>query len=498
MKRILATLLVVAMVFSLAACSSKKDDGNKATSAPSNTTAPTKEEAAPTEEATEAPTEEVTEAPTEEVTEAPTEEPTEAPTEEPTEAPVEQPGNEEGLVDYTSEILANEINLTLWDIAVEGDGNRPAYDAAMADLKAKYPNVTITETVTENEAYKTKIKAAVGANELPDIFFTWAGAFLGDFVEAGKVHCLDANLQKYIDGGELPEAMLGNSTYNGGHYGVPTTMNVVGLFANMDILAGVGYDHIPATAEELEDCCNKLVANGIIPFGCSGKETWCVTEYLEPIIEKTIGAAALNDIMRNGATWNNEGVSTAVTILQGMIQAGYFDPDGIALGNEEVKANFMAGKYAFYQNGTWNCGDFSNAEKVSFNVAVGEFPVMNPANSSLGQLIGGPSDTIAVSEGPNAEAAAEYAVEFGRLICHYGYLLGSGLPAWKVWGDTSAVLPLVAAVSEICANANGYVLFGDNAMPADEANIYLEYVSQVYGMEVDGPTFIAGCAEEIR
>ena len=440
MKRILAVLLVLAMVFSLAACS--KDEDKKPDNNNTNT----------------------------------------------------------GNTTTDSGVLDKEITLTLWDIATEGDGNRPAYDKALADLKAKYPKVTITETVTENNAYKTKIKSAMGANELPDIFFTWAGAFLGDFVNAGKVHCLDAELQPWIDNGEMTAAQLGNSTYNGKHYGVPTTYNIVTLFANMDILASVGYDHSPATMDELNDCCDKLLAQNIIPFGCAGKtdDTWCVTEYLEPIIEKTIGAAALKDIMTFGKTWNNQGVASSVDLLQSMIKKGYFDPDGIALGNEEVKQNFMAGKYAFYQNGSWNCGDFSNAEKVKFTVKAGEFPVVDSANGKLGMLIGGPSDTIAVSEGANAAAAAAYAVEFGRLICHYGYLEGSGLPAWKVWGDTSSVKPLVQQVADICANAVDYVLFGDNAMPADEAAIYLEYVSSVYGGAVSGADFIKGLTSEIR
>ena len=43
-----------------------------------------------------------------------------------------------------------------------------------------------------------------------------------------------------------------------------------------------------------------------------------------------------------------------------MINKGYFDPNGIALGNDEVKANFIAGKYAFYQNGSWNCGEIGS------------------------------------------------------------------------------------------------------------------------------------------
>ena len=449
MKRILACLLVLTMVFSLAACDKKESNDNKTTDAPANTT---------------------------------------------TDAPAASTTNDG---EYVSSILQNAIELSLWDIAVEGDGNRPAYDQAMADLKAKYPNVKIVETVTENEAYKTKIKAAVGANELPDIFFTWAGAFLGDFVDAGKVHCLDDVLKKYVDNGELPEAMLGNSTYGGKHYGVPTTMNVVGLFANMDILASVGYDHIPATKEELVDCCDKLVAKGITPFVCAGKETWCDTEYLEPIMEKTIGATELNDIFRNGKTWNNEGIKTSVATLQEYIDKGYFDPNGIALSNDEAKAKFMQGQCAFYQNGTWNCGDFSNPDNVKFNVSVGEFPVMDSSKSKAGQLIGGPSDTIAVSEGPNAAAAAEYAVEFGRLICHYGYLKGSGLPAWTPWGDLSEVSPLMKTVTEICNKANGYVLFGDNAMSAEIANIYLEYVALVYGKEIDGEGFVNGLVKEI-
>ncbi len=452
MKRILSLLLTLTMIFSLSACSKdeKKNETPVGTDSPSATDVP----------ATNIPTNSET---------------------------------------HSGGILDNDIQLTLWDIAVEGDGNRPAYDRAMEDLMTKYPHVEIIETVTENNAYKTKIKSAVGANELPDIFFTWAGAFLGDFVYAGKVYCLDDVLQKYIDNGEITEAQLENSTYDGKHYGVPTTYNIITLFANMDILAGVGYDHIPATIDELYDCCDKLLAQNIIPFGCSGKidETWCVTEYLEPIIEKTIGSTALKGIMSYGVTWNNPGVASSVDLLQDMIRRGYFDPDGMALGNEEIKANFMSEKYAFYQNGSWNCGDFSNEENVHFNVKAGEFPIVDAENGKLGMLIGGPSDTIAVSAGPNAEAAAAYAVEFGRLICHYGYLKGSGLPAWKVWGDTSEVMPLVKEVAAICDNAVDYVFFGDNALSAEKANIYLEYVQDVYGLEIDGQAFIDGLKSEI-
>ena len=389
------------------------------------------------------------------------------------------------------------ISLKMWCIATESDSNRHSYEAAIEDMKTAYPDITFEWEAFENQSYKTKIKAAVSANEMPDIFFTWSCAFLGDFVAADKVYCLDEAYEKYKS--ELPEVMLGNSTYDGKHYGVPLTMNIVGLFANMDLLKEAGYEEIPGTYEDFIKCCDALKAKKIIPFGCAGKETWCVTEYLESVIEKSAGADTLNDIFLGKSTWNNPDVGSAVDTFQKLIKDGYFDPSGVGLTNDEVKNNFIAGKYAFYMNGTWNCADFANNAEFFPKVKVGEFPVINADKSKLGQLIGGPSDTLAVSaSSPNAARAADYAFELGKLICHYGYLDGCGLPAWTPYGDTSAVNPLTQTVAEIVANADSMVLFGDTAMAADDANTYLSYVDQVYGCQVDGTKFIEGLAKDIR
>jgi raffinose/stachyose/melibiose transport system substrate-binding protein len=413
-------------------------------------------------------------------------------------APAETTAAEAAPAETTADAATGDaITLDMWCIATESDSNRGSYEKAIADMQAAYPNITFNWEAFENESYKTKIKAAVSADELPDIFFTWSCAFLGDFVKAGKVYCLDDEYQNWKD--ELPEVMLGNTTYDGKHYGVPTTMNIVGLFANMDLLKEVGYDEVPGTHEDFIACCDALKAKGIIPFGCAGKETWCVTEYLESVIEKSVGADELNDIFLGRATWNNEGVGKAVDTFQELVTNGYFDPAGIGLTNDEVKANFMAGKYAFYMNGTWNCADFAANDSFKDKVKVAEFPVIDSSKSKLGQLIGGPSDTLAVAaSSPNAEKAAEYAMELGKYICHYGYLDGCGLPAWTPYGDTSSINPLTQAVSEICANAETYVLFGDTAMTADDASVYLDYVAQVYGSEIDGAGFIEGLASDLR
>ena len=391
---------------------------------------------------------------------------------------------------------AEETVLKLWCIATESDANRPAYLQAIADYEAANPGIKIELEAFENESYKTKIKAAMmggDTEDLPDIFFSWSGAFLGEFVNAGRAYCLDDYFKAYE--GQLPESMLSTTTYEGKHFGVPTTFNIVALYANMDLLAEVGYDHVPETYEELTACCDALLAKGIIPFGCAGKETWCVTEYLEPIIIKTIGYEALNKIFAGEATWNDPDIAGAVTTFQEMINKGYFDPAGAALGNDETKANFLAGKTAFHQNGSWNTGAVANG---SIKSGVGLFPVMNAARSSSYQTLGGPSDVLAVcATSKNVDAAAKAAVELGKEICHYNYLNAVGMPAWIPYYDTSSLSPLMVDIAGLVGKCEGLVLFGDTAMAADPAQTYLSYVALVYGGEIDGPGFVAGLTNDL-
>ena len=83
------------------------------------------------------------------------------------------------------------ITLDMWCIATESDSNRHSYEAAIADMTEKYPNITLNWEAFENQSYKTKIKAAVQANEMPDIFFTWLQ----------KALCWTPGLSSSIDAG---------------------------------------------------------------------------------------------------------------------------------------------------------------------------------------------------------------------------------------------------------------------------------------------------------
>jgi raffinose/stachyose/melibiose transport system substrate-binding protein len=392
-----------------------------------------------------------------------------------------------------SSAFADKTPITLWSIAVEGDSNRAAYLAAVDAFNAANPDYEMTMEPTENEAYKTKIKAAMSAGtDLPDIFFTWSMSFLGDFVNAGRVLCLDDVLPEYKD--KLTDTVLANSTYDGKHYGVPLTMNVVTMFANMDLLKEVGCEKVPETYDELIEVCKALKEKDIIPFGVSGKENWCLSEYTEPLLAKTIGAEGLRKCYTGEASWDQPGVIEAMNKFIELKE--YIDPNAAALGNEEVKQAFIDGKYAFYQNGSWNCGDIAN--KAKFEAVACMFPVVDAENSSLYQMIGGPNDTLAVTATcADPAVCAKAAFDLGETISREGNLNGAGLPTWAVDYDTSACNKLSNQVAEMVGLSDGMVLFGDNFLSADAANTYLDYIAQIFAGDIDAEGFAKGLAADL-
>ena len=389
--------------------------------------------------------------------------------------------------------FADDVTLTLWSIATESDSSHQAFVDGIAAFEAEHPGVKIEHVTTENEAYKTKIKAAMSSGEgLPDIFFTWGMGFLGEFVNAGRVYCVDNEYEAYKD--ELPEAMTVNVRYDNKMYGVPYTMSLVTLYANMDLLAQVGYEDIPATYEDMIACCEALKAAGIIPFGVSGKELWCLSEYVEPLVIKSVGGQALRDMYNGEASWNNDGVVKAIEAFQGMVENEYFDPSAAALGNDEVKNNFIAGKYAFYQNGSWNNKDIG--EQAQFTVKAGTFPVLDDS-IPLYSMIGGPNNTLAVTESSeHKDLAVAAAFELARFMSDADYKSGANLPCWAA-DPNAEVNDLIQVAADMAGQAADMVLFGDNFLSADAANTYLDYIEMAWAGDVSPTEYVEGLDNDL-
>ena len=397
----------------------------------------------------------------------------------------------------TTAASTEPVSLTMWSIATESDAFNKPYLQSIADYQTANPNVTIKMETFENESYKTKIKSAVAANELPDIFFSWGGGFSKSFIESGKVFALnDYYTDEYK--AQLPEAALGNVTVDGKYYGVTYATPVSVLFYNRAMFDKYSLK-APTTVDELKNVCQTFIDNGITPFGVSVKDTWVLAMFNDALTLKTAGPSQVKDVLtKTSGSFDSADFLTSATTLKELIDMGAFIDGATGLSNDEASALFYDGTVPMYVTGSWMGGSIMSdaANPADFDAA--PIPVINSSNAKITDFMGGASDTLMVAaSSENTDAAAKAVFEICKGISKYAYLSGAGIAAWKVDYDASSVNPITAKVAELAGGATSFTLWFDTLMEADDAGEYLALLQELYVGNISPEDFTAAMGEQL-
>lgn len=389
-----------------------------------------------------------------------------------------------------------EKTLTMWTIATESDAFHKPYLDAIADFEKSHPGVKINMETFENEAYKTKIKSAVAANELPDIFFTWAGGFSQSFVEGGKVLCLDDYYKKYEK--DLPKAAVINDIYGGKLYGSVTCTPVSVMWYNKEMFKKQGIE-VPKTWDDFKAACKKFVDAGIKPIGSSVKDTWVLAMLHDGLALKSAGPDKLTKALtKQGQSYNDEDFKKAANCIKELKDMKAFVDGAEGISNDEASALFYKEKVPMYFTGSWMGGSIVTDAKKKENFSVAPIPVVNEANANVNNFMGGGSDTLMVSnDTENKDLAAEAAFEITKSVSKYAYLSGAGIPAWNVDYDASSVPELTQEVAKLAANAESYTLWFDTLLSADDAKEYLTLLQSLYSGDLTPDKFVEGMDKQL-
>ena len=149
-----------------------------------------------------------------------------------------------------------------------GEGIRQA--AAERFNKAN-PDSQLQFTAFENDAYKQKIKTAIGAGQAPTLIWGWGGGGLKSYVDAGQVEDLtDWFGQNAAVKDRLFPSSFGPATVNGKIYAMPCeTVAPIILFYNKKVFEKVGVQP-PQSFDEMKALVPKFNAKGIAPFSLAG------------------------------------------------------------------------------------------------------------------------------------------------------------------------------------------------------------------------------------
>lgn len=127
-----------------------------------------------------------------------------------------------------------KLTLALWD-----EYQKPAIQKIVDQYNASQQNVKVEIELTPWGSYWTKLDAAAGSGEAPDVF--WMNTYLPKYVEGDILLPLDELIKRdNIDMGAYVDATVEMSGYNGKQWGMPKGLDSVAVALNLDIFNKYG------------------------------------------------------------------------------------------------------------------------------------------------------------------------------------------------------------------------------------------------------------------
>src|SRR6056297_172963 len=380
---------------------------------------------------------------------------------------------------------------TLWTETTD-DINAVAFRKALESAKTDLPDIVIKHDATENEAYKTKIKTAMAANEVPDVFFAWGAGFVRQFVDANKVEPLDA----YMKDGTADRLKGGANTnfmFDGKTFGITFSQWVASLYCNKALFDEYGAK-IPKTYDELVQAVKTFNANDVIPITLGGKDKWPTMFWQNAFAIRTAGADTCNAALAGEASFDTPEFIRSAELLANLVEEEAFVDGVLGLDYNESGALYLEGQAAMYYMGNWFAGDIAGHESdILENTVVARFPVIPNAKGDETQYLGGSIDGLCVSaNSEHKQAAATVAKYLMEQVARNLAAVGEGLPTWKTDDVVSEKSnPVIDQIKSQISNSTGYVLAWDTFLSGADADDHKNYVASIFGQELGAEKFAA-------
>jgi len=290
----------------------------------------------------------------------------------------------------------SDEKVTLRMITWVQESNERAIAELNAKFSEKYPNVSfVVDTVNAND-YPTLQNTRITAGDVDIItnlsaFDTYPQDFtIGadrpaweTFILSGAY--LDITDQPFIKNWD-PNMIANAVSYKGRVYGIDVgAVGFNGVFYNKKIFDQYGFSE-PGTWAEFENICNTLKANNITPITVGGADSWPLT---------SVGVSAMVGAFEKDLNEYAKGLWTGTRKLndERSMQlwkrfeqlVGWLEPNCMAISYGDAPGRFVAGKAAMMIDGTWNSAAI---EDLDPNFEYGYFPIPGDVDGKPNQLQG--------------------------------------------------------------------------------------------------------------
>ncbi|MCI3239080.1 MULTISPECIES: extracellular solute-binding protein [Streptomyces] len=390
---------------------------------------------------------------------------------------------------------------TYWYL--QGQPQEGVRAGAVKAFNKAHPKTQIKDTTFQNDAYKTKIKTAIGAGQAPTIIWGWGGGTLRTYVEANQVEDLTSWFDQHSEVKKrLFPSAFGAATVDGKIYAMPCeTVQPIILYYNKKVFDQVGVKP-PQSWDDIMALVPKFNAKGIAPFSLGGQSQWTNMMWLEFLFDRIGGPEVFQAVIEGEKNaWSNPAAISALTKVQELVKAHGFIKgfSSITADSNADQALLYTGKAAMMLHGAWSYG-IQQADGGDFVSSGGlgymNFPPVEGGKGDPSNTVGNPAQYLSISSKASAEEK-KAAKEFFAT----GVLQDAEVKQWIDNGSVPIRLgteKLLAASKsaefleltyDIASKAKTFAQSWDQALSPTAAETLLDNISKLFQLSISPKQF---------
>jgi raffinose/stachyose/melibiose transport system substrate-binding protein len=375
--------------------------------------------------------------------------------------------------------------LILWHIQTE-DAPKQCIDESIARFEKDYPEYTVEVVPMQNDAYKTKLKVAMGSTEMPDIFVHWSGGPMVSYIDAGKVADITAYMNKNNYKSRFMAAGISQATYKNKIWAMPVEgLAIAMVFYNKAVFAQYGLK-VPKTLTELDAVAATLKSKGVTPFALANKTKWTGSMYYMYLVDRYGGpdvfANAAN--RKNGGTFEDPAFTKAGNKIVDWVKKGYYNIgfNGLDEDSGQGRALLYSGKAAMLVMGSWLIYQVKS-ENPDFMENLGAFPFPAAPDGK-----GDASDTVG-TVGDNFYSISSSCKYPDAAFAALTYLLDDTAVRERIalgkippLNSVTVTEPLLNQVLEVAKAAKSNQLWYDQYLSPEMGELHKDTSQELFGL----------------
>ncbi|MDR2295106.1 MAG: extracellular solute-binding protein [Microbacterium sp.] len=398
---------------------------------------------------------------------------------------------------------------TMW--ALSGQPKEGLRQDTVDAFNKANPDEKLEVTFFQNDAYKTKIRTAIGAGQAPTLIYGWGGGTLKAYADAGQVEDLTSF---FADNPDVKDRLFpgsfGAATIDDKIYAMPIQdVQPIVLFYNKKVFADAGVE-TPKTWEDLMSLVATFNEKGIAPISLAGQSRWTSMMWLEYLFDRIGGPEVFNDIfLGKPDAWSNPAALEALQKAQDLVAADGFIKgfNSITADSNADQALLYTGKAAMMLHGGWTYGSMK-ADGQNFvqdgDLGFVSFPTIEGGVGDAENVVGNPANYLSISSSASDEQkkiAEDYLktglftdAEIDGLIENGAVPVVNGVDDKLAATDDADYLTFVY---QLAGNAPSFQQSWDQALSPTAAEALLNNIDQLFSRSITPEEFAANMNKTI-